>query len=78
MIDREWWTKQLPLEDNRDVLARVGFRFLWTTVPICIIAYPFLKNPAFAVMRFLAVFSFLIPIAGGLVDWFRIRRRLQH
>ena len=82
MIDRHWWTRQLPLENNRDVLARVGFRFLWATAPYFVFAY-LLKIGPFAdggssLQRFLAAFIFVIPILGGLLDSWRLRYRARH
>lgn len=72
MIDREWWTRQLPLENSRDVYARVCFRFLWVTAPVCIISYLFSSQ---AITHYLAVYAFFIPIGGGAIDWWHLRKR---
>ena len=34
----QWLTKKLPIEDDRDILARVGFRFIWCTGPYFLVA----------------------------------------
>ncbi len=65
-----------PLVDERDVMARIGFRFLWCTGPYFIVAAALsafgnaalLANPA-------AFFMAAIPVLGGLHDWRRIRSR---
>jgi hypothetical protein len=74
----QWLTKKLPLEDKRDVMARVGVRFLWCTGPYFLLAFILsaldinvMLSPA------LAVVILSIPIIGGVADWCRLKRRLQ-
>jgi len=75
----QWWTRKLPLENDQDVLARIGFRFLWATAPYFALTYlfgigPFGDQPQ-ALQRFLAVFVFVIPLLGGALDWLRVHHR---
>ena len=80
MIDRKWWTRQLPLEDHRDVFARIGFRFIWATAPYFVLTYvlrigAFGGRPEGAIQHFLSVFVFVVPILGGALDWWRLSHR---
>lgn len=74
-----YWTGRLPLEDRRDVLARVGFRFLWVTVPYFGMAWffgldPF--GPPRPLLGLSATFLVIsIPLIGGLIDWCRVQSR---
>ena len=69
-------TKTLPLNDEHDVLARIGFRFVWCTGPYFLVAYALsafgdrtmLLHPA-------SFFVLALPLAGGLLDWCRLRWR---
>ena len=76
------WTKagRVSLENQRDVLARMGFRYLWVTVGYYAIAWLVAIDPfgprtsrPFSGM-FVAV---MIPLAGGIIDWCRLRLRRQ-
>ena len=75
----EWWTRKLPLENGRDVLARVGFRFLWAIAPYFAVTWLFGIGPFGSVtqptQRVLGVFIFMIPVLGGALDWFRVHHR---
>ena len=68
------FSKQLPLNDSRDVLARIGVRFVWCTGPFLLIA---MTLSAFGNSGMLlspwSFFIHLIPIVGGIIDWTRIR-----
>lgn len=83
MIDRKWWTRQLPLESHRDVLARIGSRFIWATAPYFVLAYvlrigPFGDRAEDASQRLISAFIFLVPIIGGALDWWRLGHRTRH
>jgi hypothetical protein len=71
-----WLTKKLPLDDDRDVMARIGFRYVWCTLPYFAAA---LGMAAFGVTTLLlsplSVVPLVVPIAGGILDWWRVRRR---
>jgi hypothetical protein len=72
----QWLTKKQPLNDSRDVMARVGFRCVWCTLPYFAVALALaafgqtelLLTPASGVVLF-------VPIAGGILDWYRVHRR---
>jgi hypothetical protein len=72
----QWLTKTLPLENERDVMARIGFRFIWCTVPYFLLMFVLsafgitvLFSPALALM------ILFLPIIGGVADWRRLQRR---
>ena len=72
----QWFTNTLPLNDERDAMARVGCRFLWCTAPYFIIALSLASFGNAALLRTpLALFMVAIPILGGLIDWRRLQRR---
>jgi hypothetical protein len=75
----EWWTRRLPLENDRDVLARIGFRFIWATAPYFAVTDllgigPF-GDHGQGFQRFVTAFIFAIPILGGALDWLRVHHR---
>jgi len=69
-------TQKLPLEDDRDVFARVGFRFIWCTGPYLILAIVF---SLFGNNRLLTIWPLAwmvaIPWLGGAVDYWRLKKR---
>jgi hypothetical protein len=72
-----WQTmKSLPLEDNRDILARIGMRCVCCTLPYFVFVYALnafgFESPLTSPMSMWIV---AIPIIGGVVDWFRIHRQ---
>lgn len=71
-----WLTKKLPLLNDRDVLARMGFRFMWCTGLYFVVAWIL---AAFGHMTLLvnpgALMIIAIPFAGGMLDWHRVHRK---
>ncbi len=41
----KWLTQKLPLEDDRDIMARIGFRFIWCTGPYFLVAVVMSRYP---------------------------------
>jgi hypothetical protein len=74
----QWLTKRILLEDERDIMARIGFRFIWCTGPYFFLA---LVLSAFGKSKMLlswpAFFFLAIPFIGGLVDWYRLKGRIS-
>ena len=61
------------LRDHRDVMARIGIRFVWCTGPyflVAVIAANFGISTFFNLWP--ALFMLAIPFAGGLVDLYRL------
>ena len=74
----QWFTKKLPLEDQRDVMARIGFRFLWCTGPYFLLAVILSAFDMTAMLSpSLALVVLAIPIIGGVIDWRRLKRRVE-
>jgi len=71
-------TKNYTLEDDRDVMARIGLRFVLCTGPyflLATIAASLGSSVFFALWP--ALFVLAIPFAGGIVDWYRINKRVE-
>lgn len=72
-------TGRLPLENGRDVLARVGFRYLYVTVGYFALVWllgidPW--SPRSPSQAFPGTFLALtLPLGAGIADWYRLRRR---
>lgn len=69
-------TKTFPLEDERDLMARIGVRFVWGTGPYFLVAlllsmfgYDNLLRP------WLSLWILAIPFLGGVIDWRRLNSR---
>lgn len=80
-MNRVWWMRRLPLEDKRDILARIGVRFLWATAPFFVLSFlagigPFGEDPQ-QWDRVLSALIFLMPVIGGLWDWLRLQLRAR-
>ncbi len=75
-----WLTKSIPLDNERDMMARIGLRFLCCTGPyflIAIILYAF-GRPSMLLSMWLGLFFLLIPFVGGVIDWYRLKDRSKH
>ncbi len=74
-------TKTVPLEEERDILARIGLRFLWCTGPyflFVIIWFAFVTNRNSPLTELWPSLFFLaIPFLGGLNDWRRLKRQVE-
>ena len=76
LVDRLDTLKTTTLNDRRDLIARMRVRFLWCTLPLLLATLfaaangelEFFLNPLFLI-------PLIMPIAGGAVDWFRLRLR---
>jgi hypothetical protein len=71
-------TKKLPLEDDRDIMARIGFRFIWFTGPyflVAVILSTFGSSKLFTLWP--ALFILAIPCIGGVIDWCRLKRHTK-
>jgi hypothetical protein len=69
-------TKPLLLEDGRDVLARIGQRFVWCTGPYflaALILSIFGDNKLLS--PWLSLWILAIPFLGGVIDWRRLTSR---
>lgn len=75
MTLRQWLTTSPPLENERDAMARVGFRFLWCTAPYFLLS---LLSMAFGYDQLLqsqwAIIMVGIPLIGGLADWRQLKQ----
>ena len=72
----QWVAKKLSIEDDRDILARVGFRFIWCTGPYFLVAgilSVFGSSKMYAPWP--ALFIVSIPFMGGIIDWYRLKHR---
>ena len=71
---KPWWTRTLPLNDGRDVMARIGFRCVWCTIPYFALALlcAALGKPVLLLNPFAAI-PLIVPVAGGVLDWLRVR-----
>jgi hypothetical protein len=71
-------TTEIPLDEERDVMARIGLRFIWCTGPFFLLA---ILLSSFGYSRTLlsgsALFIVLIPIVGGAIDWNRLKGRRE-
>ena len=69
-------TKKLPLEDGRDVMARIGVRFVWCTGPYFLIALilSMLGNSSLLASS-VALWILAIPFLGGIIDCRRLNSR---
>ncbi len=73
-----WLTKKLPLEDNSDIMARVGFRFLWCTGPYFLVAIVLFRFGSGTLLASrLSMFILAIPFIGGVVDWHRLKHHTK-
>lgn len=72
----KWLTKKYPLHDDRDVMARIGVRFLSCTAPylVYVMTSTALGHEVSLLTPFSAV-AVLMPLAGGLLDWCRLASR---
>ncbi len=71
-------TYKLPLEDERDIMARIGFRFMWCTGPyflVAVIVSTYRGNTLFT--SWPELFVLAIPFIGGVVDWYRLNQRTK-
>jgi hypothetical protein len=74
----QWLTKRILLEDERDIMARVGVRFIWCTGPYFFLAIVFSTFGKTAMLSPWPAFFFLaIPFIGGIVDWYRLKGRTR-
>ncbi|HEX8523875.1 MAG TPA: hypothetical protein VF669_16595 [Tepidisphaeraceae bacterium] len=69
-------TTTIPLVNSRDVLARIGVRCVWCTLPYFafILAWA-VFDPSRSVATPLSFFMLALPILGGLLDSYRIKRK---
>jgi hypothetical protein len=75
----KWLTKTYPLHDDKDVMARIGVRFLWCTAPyfVCAMTWAALRHE-WLILNPVSAFAFLVPLVGGLLDWCRLpSKRVQ-
>ena len=71
----KWLTKKYPLENSRDIMARIGVRFVWCTGPYFLFAIVIATlgdNRLFT--SWLTLFMLAIPFVGGLIDSYRLSR----
>lgn len=66
---------ELPLNNERDLWARVGFRFAWCTGPYLLLS-PFIVNRS-EFFTFANLFVVSIPVMGALSDSWRLSRRAK-
>ena len=74
----QWLAKKLPLENDRDIMARIGFRFIWCTGPyflVAILLSIFGSSTLFT--SWPSMFILAIPFVGGVVDWYRLKHRTK-
>lgn len=69
-------TATLPLQDHRDVLARIAQRYLLCTAPFFLFIFAvnalgLARNWSSSPMAFLMI---VIPLAGGVCDWRIVRQ----
>lgn len=71
----QWLTIAPSLNNNRDLMARIGYRFLWCTAPY-FIAISVLDSLGFgSVLNTpMTLFIFAIPLLGGLMDLCRLKK----
>jgi len=75
----QWLTKSRPLEDERDIMARIGFRFIWCTGPYFLLAFIFSRfGSPLLLLSWSALFFLSIPFIGGVIDWRRLKGRPKH
>jgi hypothetical protein len=61
---------ELPIQDERDVLARIGQRFAVCTGPYFLLALILSKFGHDGMLRSLvALLMIAIPFLGGVIDW---------
>lgn len=69
-------TRKTPLENERDLMARIGVRCVWCTLPYFALA---LGLAAFGEMRPLltpaSAIALAVPLAGAVLDWRRLQLR---
>lgn len=66
----------IPLVDSRDVLARIGVLCVWCTLPYFAFILTWAAfDPSRSVATPSSFFMLAIPVLGGLLDWYRIKRR---
>lgn len=71
----QFLTTSIPLTDERDVMARIGQRFLLCTGPYALIAVGLSKIGYEGLLdSWMDLFLMLIPFLGGAVDWARLKR----
>ena len=69
-------TKKFPLEDDRDIMARIGFRFIWCTGPFFLLVFILSAFGITAMSSpWLALPILSVPFIGGVIDWRRLKRR---
>jgi hypothetical protein len=66
--------KTLPLENERDLWARVGLRFAWCTGPYFLFETCF---ASFAPPAWMNLFFLAIPFLGAAVDFRQLSRRAR-
>lgn len=75
MIRPAWLTAALPLNDSRDIWARIGFRFVFATGPYFLLA--FLSHDDRLLRGFLPCLMIALPFFGSAIDWVRLSRRVE-
>ena len=71
-------TSRIPLEDGRDAAARIAVRFVFCTFPYFAIALGLNASGNNRLLtNWMAVFFLAIPIAGGMIDWYRLAQRTK-